>query len=575
MATRNRAHSLAGAIESARAQRFTNWELIIVDDGSTDDTKAVVARFTDDARIRYERQAARGAARARNHGLSLARGAFIAYLDSDNLFFPDFIGAAVDALTSDPGADIVYGALVSEHHGLKDTRVLWEPFSRTKLLQKNFIDLNTVMHRRELFERLGGLDESLPRLQDWDLMLRYTASTPAKPLPVLAARYGVADEARITLLHPGGPSFLTVRRKWDIPPAAARQPRVLYALWHYPQLSESYIETEIRCMCRWGVHVEVWSETGVASPYPTSLPIHRGTLAEAIDQARPDIVHIHWLSFALQQRKALDAFGLPVTIRVHGFEFTPGALERALQWKQVRAIYGFPHHVRASPIDDSRLRGIPSAFDTELFKPHSEKDRSLVVRTSACLPSKDLPLFFALAKQLPNHRFVLAVVTCKDREAYVDELREEWRKAETPAELRFDMPRDEIASLVGRAGIYLHTARLQGEQHATPIGGPISIAEAMATGAYILVRDAPPFVNYVGDAGTTYRDVNHAAEIIQATETWSDGQWRQAWHHSVDRAFTRHADELALRPIIEDWIAIVNETPRCTDALGSVKVAQY
>lgn len=199
MATRNRAHSLAGAIESARALRFTNWELIIVDDGSTDDTKAVVARFTDDARIRYERQPARGAARARNHGLSLARGAFIAYLDSDNLFFPDFIGAAVDALTSDPDADIVYGALFSEHHGLKDTRVLWEPFSRTKLLQKNFIDLNTVMHRRELFERLGGLDESLPRLQDWDLILRYTASTPAKPLPVLAARYGVADEARITL----------------------------------------------------------------------------------------------------------------------------------------------------------------------------------------------------------------------------------------------------------------------------------------------------------------------------------------------------------------------------------------
>jgi glycosyltransferase involved in cell wall biosynthesis len=62
MATRNRAHSLAGAIESARAQRFTNWELIIVDDGSTDDTKAVVARFTDDARIRYDERAIMGSA---------------------------------------------------------------------------------------------------------------------------------------------------------------------------------------------------------------------------------------------------------------------------------------------------------------------------------------------------------------------------------------------------------------------------------------------------------------------------------------------------------------------------------
>ena len=73
-----------------------------------------------------------------------------------------------------------------------------------------------------------------------------------------------------------------------------------------------------------------------------------------------------WLSFALQQRKALDAFDLPVTIRVHGFEFTPDAMKQAFQWKQVRALYGIPHHVAASGIGDLRLLGIPSAFDTEL-----------------------------------------------------------------------------------------------------------------------------------------------------------------------------------------------------------------
>ena len=336
-------------------------------------------------------------------------------------------------------------------------------------------------------------------------------------------------------------------------------------LWHWPQLSETYIETELRFMLRMGVHVEVWGETITQRPSPVDVPVHTGPLADAVAKARPDILHVHWLNFALQQQQAVEALGLPITARIHGFEFTPQSLKAAFLWQNLRAIYGFPHHVAAAPKLDSRLRMVRSAFDTELFKPYAEKDRRLVVRTAPGLPSKDIPMFFEIAKRLPDHRFVLTVVTCQNREAYVEELKEEWRRSGTPAELKIDLPRAEVVSLVEQAGIYLHTSRVGDEEHATPPGNPISIAEAMATGAYVLVRKVAPHVAYVGDAGTSYRDLSDAAGKIAATTAWTDREWRDAWERSVDRAFKFHADELALRPIFDDWIAIMNETIHVPD----------
>jgi hypothetical protein len=78
----------------------------------------------------------------------------------------------------------------------------------------------------------------------------------------------------------------------------------------------------------------------------------------------------------------------------------------------------------------------------------------------------------------------------------------------------------------------------------------------MATGAYVLVRDLPELSGYIGDAGAAYRDLDHAADIIASTAEWSEQRWKQAWTASVDCAFLRHADEIALRPIFEDWCSV-------------------
>lgn len=557
MPVRDRAALVGDAIESVVAQRYPHWELIVVDDGSQDDTAAAVSRYLSDTRIRLERIEHVGAAAARNHALRLAQGDLIAYLDSDNLWYPGFLDAAVAALDAQTSTALVYGALASKSHGLPGA-ILFEDFDRARLLQANYIDLNALVHRRELYTRLGGFDQSLTRLIDWDLLLRYTADDRAHALPVLAARYRCADAQRITDTVPAGPNWLRIREKHDPLPTPARRPKILYVVWHYPQLSESYLEGEIRCMLRFGADIELWREVGPASPYPPSVPVHEGDLANVVARVRPDAIHVHWLGYAVAQSEALDAIGLPLTLRMHGFDVSPDQLARLLAMPSLHRVHAFPAQLRLPGGDDPRMRAVPSAFDTSYFAPSDDKDPRLVVRAGACLPSKDIALFFEAAKRCPEHRFVFAGVTCNEWEPYVDELRRLREEMQSPVELRFDLPREETAALIGRAGIYLHTIHPPSAKHGAPIGMPISIAEAMATGCYVLVRNQPELIDYVGDAGDAYADVEEAVRLLRATQAWSTRDWCERRLRSIDRGFMRHADMQVLRPIYRDWCELAN-----------------
>jgi glycosyltransferase involved in cell wall biosynthesis len=550
----NRAKVISDAIGSVQAQHFADWELLIIDDGSIDNTSEIVATFADDRRIRYVKQAHAGASQARNHGLRLAQGSLIAYLDSDNLWYPGFMAAAVAAFAADPATDSAYGALITEAHG-KDQRILFRPFDRAELVKENFIDLNTFVHRRSLVEACGEFDETLDRLIDWDLILRYTQHAPARRLPVLAARYRALDEHRITNSNACGVNYLRVRRKWRKTPSLTRPLRVLYLLWHYPQLSETYIESEILCMKRWGVHIEAWSRCTVATPYEPSVPVHRGSIAEAIAACRPDILHVHWTNIAIEEGEQLLASGLPFTVRGHGFEFTDKALQKLLTLPGLRRAFVFPHQI-GSFSDEPRLTPMAAAFDTSLFRPEPNKDRQLVIRTGAALASKDLELFFDVARRLPNFRFVMAAVDCLNQKPYMEELIKTWKSSNSGAELMLNVPRDQLAPLVHRAGFYLHTMTPPNQPGGTPIGMPISIAEAMATGAYVLVRDVPPLNSYFGRVGSVYRNAKQAAELIAETAAWPEAKWKQAWTKSVDHAFMKQADEIVLQPLFDEWCAI-------------------
>lgn len=198
MPTYNRAAFIADAIMSVQAQSFQAWELVIVDDGSTDNTEQIVGQFASDRRILYVRQTHGGAANARNRGIEETSAPLVAYLDSDNLWYPDYLMMVVDHFATNPADETAYGALVSYFHGLESRCILWTPFDRDELLKRNFIDANVFVHRRTLVSRFGSWDEELKRLSDWDLVLRYTIEKPARALNVLGAFYRKCDEIRIS-----------------------------------------------------------------------------------------------------------------------------------------------------------------------------------------------------------------------------------------------------------------------------------------------------------------------------------------------------------------------------------------
>lgn len=213
MPTWNRAGIIEDAIRSVENQRFTDWELIVVDDGSTDNTGEVIAALAKrDPRIRYVTQAHAGQSAARNRALHTAKGELIAYLDSDNVWYSEFLATAVALFGNNPEMACAYGAMVAEPPHVRH-RLKFDPFDRARLLDGNYIPMSTLIHRRTLVDQYGGFDEQLATHEDWDLVLRYTEHRPAYRIPVLAVRKRIVD--RNVSTRPSENDFRRIKAKWQ------------------------------------------------------------------------------------------------------------------------------------------------------------------------------------------------------------------------------------------------------------------------------------------------------------------------------------------------------------------------
>lgn len=199
--TRDRATLLPAAIESVRGQTYDCWELLIVDDGSTDATQSVLASFLGDPRIRMLQTDGVGVAAARNTALAQAKGRFFAYLDSDNSWRREFLEIAT-AYLLERDLDLVYSALEA-NDGWR-TRYVGADYDYTALSRRNFIDINVTLHRRDLYLARGGCDEGLARMSDWDLILRYAKDSRVAYAPFIGCIYDgrLTRPDRITVSEP-------------------------------------------------------------------------------------------------------------------------------------------------------------------------------------------------------------------------------------------------------------------------------------------------------------------------------------------------------------------------------------
>lgn len=193
--TYNYAHFLREAIESVLAQTFRDFEVIVVDDGSTDNTPEVVAQFGD--RVQYIRQANQGPNAARNTGVLAARGEFIALLDADDLWLPDKLSRQVALADTRPEAGLIYSGMllfdsesgaVIGYHPLARCREGWV---LRDLYMYHFVPSPTPLIRREVFEQVGIFDETAIGPDDWDLLMRIAAHYQFAFVPDFLAMYRV------------------------------------------------------------------------------------------------------------------------------------------------------------------------------------------------------------------------------------------------------------------------------------------------------------------------------------------------------------------------------------------------
>lgn len=178
----NSEKTVGEALDSAAAQTYADYEIIVVNDGSTDQSEGVVKKYMHPPlNVIYVEQMNKGAAAARNTGMRMAQGELIAFLDADDLWDKDRLTVAVQAIAANPQAGLVFSDMRHMLDGtLMHASYLHERGYRylsggevyDNLLKENFIFTPTVTLRRDLLKDIGCFDETLPIAEDYDLWLR-------------------------------------------------------------------------------------------------------------------------------------------------------------------------------------------------------------------------------------------------------------------------------------------------------------------------------------------------------------------------------------------------------------------
>lgn len=191
MPTHNRAKYIMQSINSILAQTYTDYEIIVIDDNSTDNTKEALKIY--EGKIRYFFRGGHGAAASRNFGISQAQGEYIAFLDDDDLWLPQHLEINVSILEKNPAIAFVCGDahVINEHGEMKKTLIKPPELTETfeTLLEGNFVLNLTSTIRKKIFLDYGGYDQKLVNKEDYDLWLRVAKNYKFKHSGQISALY--------------------------------------------------------------------------------------------------------------------------------------------------------------------------------------------------------------------------------------------------------------------------------------------------------------------------------------------------------------------------------------------------
>lgn len=191
--TYNKADTIGEAIESVLRQTYTHFEILVVDDGSTDATAEAVQPYLD--RIRYLPKSNGGTGSARNLGIQEAKGSYVAFLDGDDLWLPNKLELQMQAFEREPELLAVQCSAYCVDAGL--TRILeerrchprWDTLADFLLFRNLPAFSSTVVIRKEAFHRIGGFGTDLVILSDWDMVCRLARVGRVRSVPQVGVLY--------------------------------------------------------------------------------------------------------------------------------------------------------------------------------------------------------------------------------------------------------------------------------------------------------------------------------------------------------------------------------------------------
>lgn len=228
----NSEKTIQGTIESVLNQTFTDFELLVINDGSQDTTLKIIDNIKD-SRLKVFSYPNAGVSASRNRGISQANGEFISFLDSDDLWTADKLESQLKALQANPQAGVAY----SWTNYIDESGKFLYPGNKftlngnvyEQMLVQNFIESGSnVLIRREALDRVGGFDESLFGPEDWDLLIRLAAQYDFVVVPISQILYRMSANSISSSISRQEKASLKVIEK-----AFARVPESLQYLKNY------------------------------------------------------------------------------------------------------------------------------------------------------------------------------------------------------------------------------------------------------------------------------------------------------------------------------------------------------
>jgi glycosyltransferase involved in cell wall biosynthesis len=276
----------------------------------------------------------------------------------------------------------------------------------------------------------------------------------------------------------------------------------------FPQMSETYIEDELEALAEHGADLAFVRAAIPPSEPPVDRPVYMG-LPAALREYEPDLLFLHWLTWADQQLEAIEATGLPFAVRVHSFDFDVDVAERVASSPSCIGMWAYPHH--AAKIRGARA--LPPLFTSvnRLLPPAATRD--LVLSVSAGLPKKDWGLLLDALARVEGAEPVIIMATTIEQERLPAEITSMAQRYPNPPAVRVDVPRGEVFQALARAAVLVYT--LEPGRH---FGNPMSVVEAMCAGTSVILPDRPEARRFAGPSARFYATaddiVGHVKDIL-------------------------------------------------------------